>query len=225
MSNPLTCDRCGGDLETDDAVSIIQGVCGWCRRGERRPAQAMGRRAETTLPRSAPSGLDSPAGPALRPAIRAAKSHSSQSTGVRLVETTATAQAARDKSAPNPRSERRRRDLAIGMAVGFVVTAGVAGYFVNRPVSPTRDAAPPVVATMTATVSPPDATVILDAREIGPPDEDGRIAFTLPVEGPDVHWLEVVADGYLDVRRPVSLTTGVRDFRIDRARAGNRTRA
>ena len=215
MINPLTCERCGGDLETDDAVSIIQGVCGWCRRGEPRPAGAVRRRAETTSARITPPRLDLSAAPELRPATHAAQFHGSQSAGVRVGEPTAAARSAREQIVFNPRSERRRRDLAIGMAVGFVVTAGVAGYFINRPASPTRETTPPVVTTMTATVSPPDATVILDAREIGPPDENGRVAFTLPVEGPDVHWLEVVADGYLDVRRPVSVAAGVRDIRIE----------
>jgi len=35
MANPFQCEQCGGELESDDAISVIEGVCCPCRMGDR----------------------------------------------------------------------------------------------------------------------------------------------------------------------------------------------
>lgn len=56
--NPLLCSHCGRDLESDDAISIIEGVCCTCRRQAAREHIESGRRA---APRTPPVASTPPA--------------------------------------------------------------------------------------------------------------------------------------------------------------------
>ncbi len=178
MTNPLICERCGGELESDDAVSIIEGVCGWCRRGEPRPVRRTAVAPRVVIQQGDPP-LPDPA-----------------------------------DEVRQDRSAKRRRDLAIGVVVGLVVTAGVTGYVVNRPsgpasVTPTVSRVP-----VTLTVAPPTATVRLDGEKIGPADEQGHLTFLLPAEGVNMHWLEADAGGYHPIRQPISAQGDRQDLHL-----------
>ncbi|MCZ6698943.1 MAG: PEGA domain-containing protein, partial [Planctomycetota bacterium] len=104
-----------------------------------------------------------------------------------------------------PGPSRRRRDLAIGTAVGLILTACVAGYLKfgssQRSDEPRTDVGFPV----TLAVTPPSASVSLDGKPIGRPAADGRLGFTISRDGDASRWLEVTADGFHEVRRPISI--------------------
>lgn len=204
MANPLTCDRCDGDLESDDAVSIIQGVCGWCRRGERRPPQL------SATPGPLPPPTPSRSHAAMRSPVPARPKGRTvaRSPAPRLGSPPPTASSAPRSATP------RRRDLIVGVAFGFVVTAGVTGYLVNRPRGQAPSAPTVSRAPIHLTVLPAEATIMLDGEEIGPADENGRLEFSLPIDRPTIHWLEVVAGGFHEVRRTVSAHSGVRDIHV-----------
>jgi hypothetical protein len=68
---------------------------------------------------------------------------------------------------------------------------------------------------ISVTIRPPKARVTLDGEEIGPPDASGRLAINLPTDGTVMKWLEVSANGYHTVRRPVSAYTGVTNVTVE----------
>lgn len=192
MSNPLICERCGGELESNDALSIIRGVCGWCRRGEPRPINEL----NAGTPDFSVAAPDTPHFAVAEPESPSFESAEFPS-----------------EDAP-PRSSRRRRDLAIGTVVGLILTVGVAGYLM---VGTGRQTAPPPTEAgfpVTLTVTPPSAAVSLDDLPIGPPDSDGRLGFTIPKDDAATHWLDVTADGFHEVRRPISIHGDRRDISV-----------
>lgn len=116
---------------------------------------------------------------------------------------------------------RRRRDLAVGVAIGLIVTVSVTAYFLTY-----RGRANPLVTAVAAaptrslhlTVTPPWATVTLNDEEIGPPDEAGKLDLALPGDAFTTASLQVSADGYHTARRPLSTLTGVKDVFIELVR-------
>jgi hypothetical protein len=118
---------------------------------------------------------------------------------------------------PSVRVRRRRRDLIVGVTVGILVTVAVSGYFlVYR-----QGAAALVIASrspdrvMTLAVTPSWATVSVDGRTVGPPDASGRLEISIPVGEAAVCWLEVSAEGYHGIRRPLSSYSGTQDVSIE----------
>ncbi|MCZ6682311.1 MAG: hypothetical protein O7B26_03945, partial [Planctomycetota bacterium] len=152
MSNPLICERCSGDLEADDAVSIIQGICGCCRRGEPRPARNYVPETERVIDHAAVAERFQPAISRPEPADILAEPLVSQPESPYVLS---------DGEEDPPGPSRRRRDLAIGTAVGLILTACVAGYLKfgssERSDEPRTDVGFPV----TLAVTPPSASVSL----------------------------------------------------------------
>jgi hypothetical protein len=106
----------------------------------------------------------------------------------------------------------------VGVSVGMLVTAVVGGYFLFyrgaiEPLTMPSARLPDKV--MTLTVTPPWATITLDGREVGPPDSMGKLEIAVPGAEPSVAWLEISAEGYHGVRRPVSSYAGTQDVTIE----------
>ncbi len=114
---------------------------------------------------------------------------------------------------------RRRRDLVIGVTVGLVVTLGMTGYVLTmKKESPSL----PIVKSKSVeeypihlTIKPANAIVTVDDHEVGPADESGKLTFAMSGRGEDVHWLEVKANGFHPVRRPLSIYSGVNEFAVE----------
>lgn len=209
MSNPLICERCSNELEANDAVSIIQGICGWCRRGDPRPTYNHVPETPrvihhpTIAERIEPAGnLDEP-DDALSEPFEPFRTFEPVETFESEPESTD--DFAGEAEEDQPRPSRRRRDLAIGTAVGLILTAGVAGYFIYGPAESHTEPPTNVGFPITLTVTPPTASVTLDGRPIGPLTDDGRISFSISRDDDASHWLEVTADGFHEVRRPISI--------------------
>lgn len=118
---------------------------------------------------------------------------------------------------PSTNVRRRRRDLVVGVTIGAIVTVILCGYFLIY-----RQAAAPVVIAprqpdriMTLTVTPPWATVMLDGRVLGQPDASGKLEISVPGGESAVSWLEVSAEGYHGIRRPLSSYSGTQDVTIE----------
>lgn len=236
MVNPLICERCGRDLETDDAISIIEGVCAGCRRVE--AAAFKGPTAPPTPKQGAPrlyspaSGFrgvsaaqpNKPAAPHIGGAAprreRSAADWLSGAVdvpslrrrgGVTFVESSEPGRGA------GVRPARRRRDLAIGVGTGLIITFVFITYWLANSrqsgtavlVEPARDLS------LTLLVKPATATVTVDGQPLQPIDDQGR--FRIAVDGRDASekWLEVSADGFYPIRRPVSVLSGIDDATIE----------
>ena len=176
--NPLQCERCGSDLESDDAISIIEGICGSCRRVKRAPP------VERSAPRRSsrrPHPVRTPiaAGPAGEPASAATGGEPADTPhGMygRDILTESNPPAGRGHAFGAPGPERRRtRDLAIGMVAGLFLTVAVAAYFLIGD----KEARPPAIApeqptrSVTLKMEPPWAVARLDDAVIRPKDESG----------------------------------------------------
>jgi hypothetical protein len=127
-----------------------------------------------------------------------------------------------DTSRPSARIRRRHRDLGIGIAMGLLATIGVSGYFLLHRPGPSRSVAgtyrpsqEQVTETMALTLTPPWAKVTLNGKELGPPNESGKIDVTLPMNDAAVAWLEVSAEGYHSIRRPLSTLSGVANVTVE----------
>lgn len=123
---------------------------------------------------------------------------------------------------PAPRLNRRRRDLAIGVSVGLLMTFAATGYMLSnrsRPIqlaiSPSTDGATTPVR---LTVNPAWSEVSLDDKPIEPVAENGQFQISLPTDQGDLHWLSVTAEGYHPVRRPLSVFGGIDDITIELVR-------
>lgn len=238
MSNPLRCDRCAQALESDDAISIIEGVCARCRG-----ATAV----DATLPKPAPRRI---VPPPFVPPMRGSTVHRPMNyippPSVSYTPPTpkpAPVQPARDPFPRQPfaappigrrqpaipgyntppealtssRLRRRRRDLLIGVTVGLIITVALTGYFINGRTDtvalhlPRGDATVPV----TLTVKPAWASVVIDGKSVGPADAAGKIKLNLPNDGSTLKWLEVAAKGYHGIRQPLSAFGGISDVNIE----------
>jgi hypothetical protein len=210
MSNPLLCDRCRGELESDDAISIIEGVCAECRR---RAAIA-----ETSTPPAAPA-ID----PHARPPV-ATYSQPQRPLPRRIIAPIAVTPIT---TTPFPemidshqaiRGRRRRRDLVIGLGLGVLLTGGV-GLFIWSQQSPSVQFALQDVTgkqvPIRLTLKPATASVIVDGRKVGPADKNGQLTIDVPASGAAMRWLEVSAPGHHPIRRPLSVLGGVGDVSIE----------
>lgn len=212
MSSPLLCDRCRGELESDDAISIIEGVCCVCRR--KAAAHQINRAATRARgPRSSrPMAVIPP--PMPRPSIPRTFKAGSVS-----VRSTVVSSPLSEEFGPTVRVRRRRRDLVIGVSVGLILTLSTTGYFLltryespNLPIAGTKNVAHYPVR---ISIRPPNAKVTLDGAEVGPVDESGRLTLALSGNSEEVHWLEVAAGGFHAVRRPLSIYSGVSEFAVE----------
>lgn len=109
---------------------------------------------------------------------------------------------------------RRRRDLAIGVGSGLLLTVAFAAYFIifSEPaaMTPTHESGRTVP--LTVRVAPSWAEVALDGRVVRPDENTGRI--DLPSTARSDSLLEVSAEGYHPVRRPLGTFGGVADVSI-----------
>lgn len=216
--NPLLCERCGRDLESDDAISIIEGICCACRRHDAREQIRTGARLVPPAPPTA--AAQPPRFPHRRPVPRPVPppptAGRSASTPVRPALITP-ASSIEGESAT--RSSRRKRDLAIGVGVGLLLTFAATGYFISKRVpapalaisSGERTGSLPI----RLTVKPAWAEVTLDGQPIQPANDNGQFQLTLPGEPDELKWLNVAAEGYHEVRRPLSALGGVDDISIE----------
>lgn len=215
--NPLLCERCGRDLETDDAISIIEGVCCNCRRAAaRQQLQTGARTAPATPPPAAPRPPASAARPRPQPRqvdLPHVVPHFQHQPAVRP----AMSRPAAVVDAPAPRM-RRRRDLAIGVSLGLIVVAAMTGYMVTQRMAPVQLTLPGARAEalpVRLLVKPAWATVQLDGKPLSEVSDDGSLKFTLPPGEEAMHWLTVDAEGYHPVRRPVTAQAGVSDIVVE----------
>lgn len=252
MFNPLICEKCGQDLESDDAISIIEGRCAGCRQTAESLCQPF--RADQMIARAAAKKGRIPAGdPApyqqspLRTESQIAESRTAEpAVEVRplhevlqlkrpkpktradaplvpptlspLVSSVRPIRAGHDLHPPAPPFDpqptitfrRRRRDLAVGIAVGLMLTIAIAGYLIRS-----QSEAEQFAATQTPTgirlvlrVSPSFATVRLNGTEIGPADAEGQL--TVSAGGGDLTdcWLEISAPGHQSIRQPLAMYRG-----------------
>ncbi len=108
------------------------------------------------------------------------------------------------------------------MALGLLATVGVTGYFLFYQQSSNELATAGIGrnqgtarSNMTLVVTPPWAKVMLNGEEIGPVGETGRLEVALPANDGAMAWLEVSADGYHPVRRPLSAYGGVDSVAVE----------
>ncbi|MFH1417712.1 MAG: PEGA domain-containing protein [Planctomycetota bacterium] len=233
FTDPLICERCGSELESDDAVSIIEGVCARCRQPTSQPPDDEVVRQETAVAFTWGADGDVEATGLEResPAIGLA-----ELLACRMAETPSEPPRKEPREEPrgriasdafvgfpgearrSNRARRRRRDLGIGTAVGLLLTVIVAGYFLTRgDPNGERMAIRPTTTehSIVLTVTPPWATVKLDGRETGPADPAGRLTVWLPKDELSGHSLEVSAEGYHGIRRPLSSYSGVEEVSVE----------
>lgn len=208
--NPLLCERCGRDLESDDAISIIEGVCCTCRRSSstKQPAAF-----KTTIPQTPPPA----APPRPRPRIT-----SPQPATVRQPINPPQPTIVMPSSIVEPsgahRVRTRRRDLLIGVAFGMILTIGATGLMMwkkSDPIQLQTAAAAKSEMPVRVTVKPAWSEVELDDKPIGPADPSGVLSFTIPADGNELHFLKVSADGFHAIRRPITVYGGVGDLSIE----------
>ncbi|MBI5763828.1 MAG: PEGA domain-containing protein [Planctomycetes bacterium] len=240
MSNPLRCDRCAQPLESDDAISIIEGVCARCRGTAA---------VDASLPKPAPRRIvPPPFVPPLRgstvhrpmnyipppsvsytpPTSRPAPKHTPREPLPQPAAPFAAQPIGRrqpvipgyntpPEALTTSRLRRRRRDLLIGVTVGLIITVALTGYFINGRTDtvalhlPRGDASVPV----TLTVKPAWASIVMDGKSVGPADAAGKVRLNLPNDGSTLKWLEVSAKGYHGIRQPLSAFGGIGDVNIE----------
>ncbi len=226
MTNPFLCERCGAELESDDAVSVIEGVCDRCRQGQSQlevaPAESQRPTPETSAgnviagraageasrePRFA-LPLEIEAGPTVdRPAVDRGEVF----TPPRQVLP------GRSSGAGPAKPGHRTRDLAIGTSVGLLLTGVLTVYYLvgpgGSPVETLGQSSPSQVVNLR--IQPRWAVVKLDGEAVGPADKSGKLPISLPEDDGATHWLEVTADGFHSDRRQLSAILGVSDVFIE----------
>mgnify|MGYP002623010839 CR=1 FL=1 len=208
--NPLLCERCGRDLESDDAISIIEGICCACRRASvKTPAG----RAGTGIPRTPPPA----APPRSRPPVPAGSPAQMRQPINPPRRTIVTPSSMVEPGLGTTRTRTRRRDLLIGVGFGMILTIGATGLMMFKKSDPlqlrTADTSAPLP--VRVAVNPAWSDITLDDHPIGPADDAGILNFTIPADGEKLHWLNVTADGYHPVRRPLTVYGGVGDLTIE----------
>lgn len=222
MIDPLRCERCGSKLESDDAISIIEGLCNGCRRhGHRAPVPMILDPAPAAARPPARPSAPRPAAPS-RPAAGPSRSRPLQDLGLPRprVSPPFVAATLHHEPAYSGRMKRRRRDLGIGIGVGLVVTVVFASIvLLNRADAPALTGSDtPIRADIDLKVEPAFASVKLDGQEIGPADRQGRLKLRLAGDATTTRWLEVSANGYLPMKRPLSLVGGAENITIELTR-------
>src|SRR5512140_2775907 len=155
-SSIFICERCGGKLAPDDAVSIIEGLCGPCRFATTEIESI----ASEGLVESGRTDADPPPS-ALDDLVRA-DDHSlrQQPRRPREVETEPVLHSPRIVPAPfaparkaSPKVRGRARDLVIGVSIGLVLTFAVTAYILfSRSASAPQLADAPQLTAETVTV-------------------------------------------------------------------------
>jgi len=217
MLNAMLCDRCGGTLESDDAISIIDGICCACRKGQARP---VGETARQAMP--APEVVFGST--IIRDSMKAPVLASDHSESTLVLDTSESIEEFDDEpvialtsvdDAP-PRVGRRRRNLAVGVMVGLAVIAVAAVYAfqygvpsLNINQQRTVDRVP-----VRLRVSPPSATLRLDGEPIGPADANGILELKLEPDAMRTYTVDASADGFHPARQTLSTLGGQHDFEI-----------
>lgn len=211
--NPLLCERCGCDLESDDAISIIEGICCNCRRAS---AKAPAGRAASGIPRTPPPA----APPRPRPVPHAGKPAQMRQLINPPRPTIVTPSSLVEPGVGPQRTRTRRRDLLIGVGFGMILTVGATALMMLKKSDPLRlqTAETSAPLPVRVAVKPVWAEVTLDDQPIGPADDKGILNFTIPSDGENLHWLNVTADGYHATRRPLTVYGGVGDLTIELTR-------
>jgi len=219
MLKAMLCDRCGGALESDDAISIIDGICCACRKGQARPIGQSSWKArpaaEFVLP---PTPIPVPTPTPIRDI---ASSHSEstlvldESESIEHFEDDPVIALASIDDGP-PRGARRRRNLAVGVMFGLAVIA-VAGVYAfqhgvpefNLNPSRTADRVP-----VRLRVVPPSATLQLNGEPIGPVNSEGFVELKLEPDAMRTYIVDASADGFHPARETLSIADGRHDFEI-----------
>ena len=223
MLNAMLCDRCGGALESDDAISIIDGICCACRKGQARPVGPSSWRAkpaaEFVLP-PAPAMAPLPA-PVRASMGDIAASHSEStlvldsSESIEHFDDEPVIALASIDDAP-PRTTRRRRSLAVGAMFGLAIIAVGAIYAFQNGV-PSLSIGPERTVDRVPVrlrVVPPSATIQLNGEPIGPVNADGYVELKLEPDAMRTYIVDAVADGFHPARETLSIADGRNDFEI-----------
>ncbi len=209
--NPLLCERCGAELESDDAVSVIEGVCCPCRTGEPRSVQDPIAFSTRDDPWPDEPAADPPVDP-----VADSWTHNEPQETIRPPDVPTLPST--DPPSPSIRRARRRaRDLGIGVSVGLILTASVTTYLLTRGGEQELPAIrqTPLARSVTLRIDPPTAVVKLDGKTLDPAADTGKWTVRLSGEEEAPHWLEISAAGYHADRRSISMLKGVDDVFIE----------
>ncbi len=225
-ADPFRCDRCGAELESDDAVSIIEGICTPCRVAELPSSpggpDAVSSRRVATDPQQDSNNFP---GMAFEETCDQLDPLPGKITSARLppdLLSMGDRQSVSGRPSPSLSSQhyrRRARDLAIGTVAGFLLTGAVTAFLLLRDPPFTGEPAVGVArsTSLRIKVLPSWAQVWLDGQLVGSPDAGGRITIEIPGDE-SAHWLEVTADGYHPDRRPLSVLSGADDVLVELVR-------
>jgi len=212
MLNAMLCDRCGGALESDDAISIIDGICCACRKGQVRPVGEPARKATPAPEVTHGSNI-----------IHDIASAHSESTLV--LEPSEAIEDFDDEpviamtsfdDAPPARGSRRRRTLAVGVMFGLAVigAAGVYAYQHGIPSLNIRSKRTVDRVPVRLRIAPTSATLRLDGEPIGPADANGIVELQLEPDAMRTYTVDAAADGFHPARQTLSTLGGQREFEI-----------
>lgn len=217
MLNAMLCDRCGGALESDDAISIIDGICCACRKGQARPVGASSWKArpaaDIVLP---PEPVSVP-----MPIRDIVSSHSEstlvldESESIEHFDDEPVIALASVDDAP-PRVARRRRNLAVGVMFGLAViaAAGIYAYQHGVPEFNFGQARTAERVPVRLRVVPPSATLQLNGEPIGPANAEGFVELKLEPDAMRTYIVDAAADGFHPARETLSIAEGRHDFEI-----------
>jgi len=228
-AHPFRCDRCGAELESDDAVSIIEGICTPCRL-EELPSPPGG---PDPIPSREVAAEDPPYDLNPNPLEDMAFEETfapldplpGKITSACLPDDSSWAADPRTATGGRPHYRgahhyrRRARDLAVGTAAGLLLTGGVTAFLLLRDADFVGESAEAVArsTSLRIKVLPSYAQVRLDGRPVGSPDAGGRLTIEIPGDE-SAHWLEVTAEGYHPARRPLSALSGAEDVLVELVR-------
>lgn len=231
MLNAMLCDRCGGALESDDAISIIDGICCACRKGQARPVGAASWKAKPAAefvlppaPISMPKSVAMPKSISIPEPTPIRDIASSQSESTLVLDESESIEHFDDEpvialasidDAP-PRGARRRRNLAVGVMFGLAViaAAGVYAYQNGMPEFNIDSARTADRVPVRLRVVPPSATLQLNGEPIGPINGEGFVELQLEPDAMRTYIVDASADGFHPARETVSIGDGRRDIEI-----------
>ncbi len=112
--------------------------------------------------------------------------------------------------------QRRRHALVAGIVSGIVLSTTLAIYWISNRQEVTISFDQPRVKdfALTLRVVPSFASVSIDGESIGPPDSHGLLRVSIPGDDLPTKSLEISADGYDTLKRPISAFAGASDATI-----------
>lgn len=212
MLNAMLCDRCGGALESDDAISIIDGICCACRKGQARPVGPSSWKAKPAAEIVLPPA----------PIIEVAERHSEstlvldESESIEHFEDDEPVIALASIDEAPPRKARRRRSLAVGVMFGLAViaAAGIYAFQNGIPSFNIRSARTADRVPVRLRVVPSSATLQLNGEPIGPANADGIVELKLEPDAMRTYIVDASADGFHPARETISIADGRKDLEI-----------